>query len=134
MKNDDLESKIQSGETNLGEKRLQKEELDKSINTKVEENEKKLQEEKDKSAVIKAKYAVWDYLKTKLENPEIEIMAIIAREGKITTEDLKKQTSGTISAVFIGRSISKLEADGKIIAEAESTWSISPALLTSISD
>ncbi|MHA2503556.1 MAG: hypothetical protein ACXAE3_11880 [Candidatus Kariarchaeaceae archaeon] len=75
--------------------------------------------------------AVWDYMFEILETPEIEIMAIIAANRGISLDDIKQKAT-SVSPVFVGRSISKLEADGKIVSSGD-LWDISPSLLELIS-
>jgi hypothetical protein len=73
-------------------------------------------------------YTVWDYLLSRIDQPEVEIMSIIASKRKISQDDIK-QSAKSVSPVFVGRAISKLEADGKIVQDEEGKWDLDPSLL-----
>ena len=118
-------------EAELTEKTIARDEIETSIETRVQSNVDQLNIEKDKLKDVIDEYFIWDYLKSKIEAPEIEIIAIIARSRNISTDEIKKAAT-TISPVFVNRSISKLDADGKIVQNDEGKWDIASSLLSTL--
>ncbi|MHA2249461.1 MAG: hypothetical protein ACXAD7_03815 [Candidatus Kariarchaeaceae archaeon] len=114
--------------TELEEKEEARSGLEASIEEKVAVNQKQLDEKKAELDSIKDKYLIWDYLLSRIDQPEVEIMAVIASNRHISTDEIKQKAT-SVSPVFVGRAISKLEADEKIVQDAEGKWDISPSLL-----
>jgi len=109
------------------EKQAALDSLEQSIDKDLEKNRQELQQYTSEYDKIVDSNSVWDYLFDKIETPEVEIMAIIAANRKISMDDIKQKAKG-VSPVFVGRAISKLEADGKIVNK-ENLWDLSPSLL-----
>ncbi|MCE7734083.1 MAG: hypothetical protein GPJ54_04335 [Candidatus Heimdallarchaeota archaeon] len=86
---------------------------------------------KTESQDIIDKNVIWDFLKSKIDSPEIDILSVIAGTRNISSDEIKKRAS-SISAVLITRSISKLEADGKIVATPQGNWDLAPPLLAEL--
>lgn len=118
-------------DTELSEKIKAREDIEASIEVRVQGNIDQLNVEKGKLDDVIEEYFIWDYLKSKIEAPEIEIIAIIARSRNISTEEIKERAK-TISPVFVNRSISKLDADGKIVQTEDGKWDISTSLLSTL--
>jgi chromosome segregation protein len=122
------EKKLTDIEAEYQEKETARKALEASIDEKVNENQVKLEEAKQENVKVVEMYTVWDYLLSRIDQPEVEIMAIIASNRKISQDDIKKSAKG-VSPVFVGRAISKLEADGKIVQDEEGMWDLAPSLL-----
>ncbi len=118
-------------DTELSEKIKAREDIEASIEVRVQGNIDQLNIEKGKLNEVIEENFIWDYLKSKIEVPEIEIIAIIARSRNISTDEIK-EAAKTISPVFVNRSISKLDADGKIVQNEDGKWDIATSLLSSL--
>lgn len=112
----------------LREKTIARDNLLTSIDEKVKVNLEELETTILGYNALGDKYAALDYLFNKIETPEVEIMAIIAANREIGLDEIKAQAK-SVQAVFVGRAISKLEADGKIIMVENENWDIAPSLL-----
>jgi chromosome segregation ATPase len=126
--NTSSEKKLIDIEGEYQEKETARKALEASIDEKVNENQVKLEEAKQENAKVVEMYTVWDYLLSRIDQPEVEIMSIIASKRKISQDDIK-QSAKSVSPVFVGRAISKLEADGKIVQDEEGKWDLDPSLL-----
>ena len=112
----------------LKDKTVTKDNLLTSIDIKVKGNLEELNTVKSGYNALGDKYAVLNYLFNKIETPEVEIMAIIAANRPLGLDAIKGQAK-SVQAVFVGRAISKLEADGKIIMVENDKWDLAPSLL-----
>ena len=127
------ESKLASLTTEHQEKTTARENLLATIDTKVKSNQDELEAAKSSYISMLENYGIWEFIFSKLEAPEIEILAIIAINRGISTEEIKAKAEN-VQAVFVTRSVSKLEADGKIIQNDNGTWDLSIQLLSQIKD
>ena len=125
--------KLAGLKTEHQEKTVAKNNLLATIDTKVKSNQDELEAAKSSYATMLEDYAIWQFIFSKLEAPEIEILAIIAKNRGISTEEIKVKAEN-VQAVFVTRSVSKLEADGKIIQNENGTWDLSIQLLSQIKD
>ncbi|OLS29272.1 MAG: Chromosome partition protein Smc [Candidatus Heimdallarchaeota archaeon LC_2] len=130
-KNKSNTDQFNSLEIELTQKIISREEIEASIEVRVQSNIDQLNAEKEKLKSVIDEYFIWDYLKSKIEAPEIEIIAIIARKRNISSDEIKEAAT-TISPVFVNRSISKLDADGKIVQNDEGKWDIASSLLSTL--
>ncbi len=130
-KNSVSEVKKTELEADLKNKQNAKEDLLKSIDEKVQVNNKELEHEKQELAKVMEENQIWEYLYGKMEAPEIEILAIIASHRGIALDEIKKLAK-TTQAVFVSRALSKLEADGKITLLQDDKWDLSPELLSAV--
>ncbi len=110
----------------ISEKTDAKNSLLSSIDKKVAENENQLKEVKEVYNSLSDKYVAMEFLFNKIETPEVEIMAIIVANSPISTDDIKSQAKSVLP-IFVGRAITKLEADGKIVSDGEK-WNLSPRM------
>ncbi|MCY3410578.1 MAG: hypothetical protein INQ03_02970 [Candidatus Heimdallarchaeota archaeon] len=124
----EAESKLSGLESEVAEKSKAKDELLASIDVKVEENKKGLNEARTVYDQLVEKYVSFDYLFEIIDTPEIEILAIISANRPVSQEKIKAQAKSVLP-IMVSRAITKLEADGKIILNAEDKWDFSPALL-----
>lgn len=111
----------------ISEKTEARNSLMSSIDVKVAANEKVLQEAKDEQSALSKKYVAMDFLFDKIETPEVEIMAIVVANSPISTDEIKGKAKSVLP-IFVGRAITKLEADGKIVSNGEK-WVLSPTML-----
>ena len=112
------------------EKSMALADLEASIDKDLESYKAELGEIKNELDKIIENNLVWAYLFEIIETPEVEIMAIIAAKRNISLDDIKGKAK-TVSPVFVGRAISKLEADGKIVNN-DNLWDLSPSILEAI--
>jgi len=138
-KRDQLVSDIESSQTKkanltteVEEKREALADLEASIDKDLEKYHQELDEVKAELSKVNENNIIWDYMFDILETPEIEIMAIIAANREISQDQIKSKAKG-VSPVFVGRAISKLEADGKIVNK-DNNWDLSSSLLDVIND
>ncbi|MHA2099818.1 MAG: hypothetical protein ACW99A_14165 [Candidatus Kariarchaeaceae archaeon] len=114
----------------LQSKTAMRETTEANAQAQIDAKQMELDTAKTKSQDIIENNIIWDYLKSKIDNPEIDILAVIAGTRNITSAEIKKRAS-SISAVLITRSISKLENDGKIVS-MDGKWDLSPPLLAEL--
>lgn len=127
------EGKLAGLKTDHQEKTTAKNNLLATIDTKVKSNHEELEAAKSSYIAMLEDYGIWEFIFSKLEAPEIEILAIIAINRGISTEEIKAKAEN-VQAVFVTRSVSKLEADGKIIQNENGTWDLSMELISKIKD
>lgn len=99
--------------------------------SQIDAKQLELDTAKTESQDIIDKNVIWDFLKSQIDSPEIDILSVIAGSRNISSDEIKKRAS-SISAVLITRSISKLEADGKIVATPQGNWDLAPPLLAEL--
>lgn len=128
--NSTRESKLNELTAESNEKELARNKLESSIDDKVTVNKQQLEDKKGELQILAEEYVIWDYLLSRIDQPEVEIMAIIAsNRGNLASDDIKSRVK-TVSPVFVGRAISKLEADEKIIQNEEGKWDIDQSLIS----
>ena len=120
----DLERELLEKESTLANKEAE-------IDSKVASNQSELDQAEASFNAIVDDNQIWDFLFKTMESPEIEIMAIISLQRNISTDTIKSQAK-SVSPVFVGRSLGKLESDGKIVQTPEGNWDLSPELLNVI--
>lgn len=119
--------KLQDSELKLEEKISLKEATEVETKSQIDIKQLELDTAKTESQEIIDKNVIWDFLKSKIDNPEIDILAVIAGTRNISSDEIKKRAS-SISAVLITRSIAKLETDGKIVSTPQGNWDLAPPL------
>jgi chromosome segregation ATPase len=133
----EMTSKVGEGKTKLANlegvlqsKSAARETTETNVKAQIDAKQMELDTAKTESQDIIENNIIWDYLKSKIDNPEIDILAVIAGTRNISSDEIKKRAS-SISAVLITRSISKLEADGKIVSK-DGKWDLSSPLLAEL--
>ncbi len=111
-----LESKIIQSEADLKEKQETKNNLLKNLDSEVDQLKSEVSQLKTDHNNLMNNFSGLSFLLSSglLEIPEVEILSIIAENRPVEQEQLKSMVK-SVSPVLVSRTITKLEADGKIL-------------------
>ncbi|MDH5404703.1 MAG: hypothetical protein OEY49_19530, partial [Candidatus Heimdallarchaeota archaeon] len=121
-----VEGELDTNNNKLKDLNEQLEKIENENKEKLNDIQSKLDGLKEKNKDVMKKHDIWEYFLSKMESPEIEIVGIISSRDGITQDELKQRTK-SVSPVFLGRALTKLESDGKI-TDNDGKWVLSSSL------